>query len=90
MPHLVILYTPQLDRDTDMGVLCRKLADAMIAQRDEAAKPCSRSAARACLRTPRRTSPSPTVARPRARGARARTARSPTSICAWAAAAARR
>ena len=39
MPHLVILYTPQLDRDTDMGALCRKLADAMIAQRDEAGTP---------------------------------------------------
>ena len=38
MPHLVILYTPQLDRDTDMGVLCRKLADTMIAQRDESGK----------------------------------------------------
>lgn len=35
MPHLVILYTPQLDRDTDMSVLCRKLADTMIEQRDE-------------------------------------------------------
>jgi 5-carboxymethyl-2-hydroxymuconate isomerase len=39
MPHLVILYTPQLDRETDMGALCRKLADTMIAQRDEADKP---------------------------------------------------
>jgi 5-carboxymethyl-2-hydroxymuconate isomerase len=38
MPHLVILYTPQLDRETDMGALCRKLADTMIAQRDEAGK----------------------------------------------------
>src|SRR5262249_15268685 len=36
MPHLVILYTPQLDRETDMAARCRKLADAMIAQRDEA------------------------------------------------------
>ena len=36
MPHLVILYTPQLDRETDMSALCRKLADTMIAQRDEA------------------------------------------------------
>ncbi len=38
MPHLVILYTPQLDRETDMRALCRKLADTMIAQRDEAGK----------------------------------------------------
>lgn len=36
MPHLVILYTPQLDRDTDMTVLCRKLADTMIGLKDEA------------------------------------------------------
>src|SRR5262245_36143073 len=35
MPHLVILYTPQLDRETDMSALCRKLADTMIAQKDE-------------------------------------------------------
>ena len=39
MPHLVILYTPQLDLDTDMSVLCRKLADAMLALRDESGKP---------------------------------------------------
>jgi 5-carboxymethyl-2-hydroxymuconate isomerase len=38
MPHLVILYTPQLDRETDMNALCRKLADTMIAQRDESGK----------------------------------------------------
>jgi 5-carboxymethyl-2-hydroxymuconate isomerase len=39
MPHLVILYTANLDRDTDMSVLCRTLADTMLAQRDEAGKP---------------------------------------------------
>jgi 5-carboxymethyl-2-hydroxymuconate isomerase len=38
MPHLVILYTPQLDRDTDMTGLCRKLADTMIGLKDEAGK----------------------------------------------------
>ena len=38
MPHLVILYTPQLDRETDMSALCRKLADTMIEQRDESGK----------------------------------------------------
>ena len=38
MPHLVILYTPQLDRETDMDALCRKLADTMMAQRDESGK----------------------------------------------------
>ena len=36
MPHLVILYTPQLDAETDMTALCRKLADAMISVKDEA------------------------------------------------------
>lgn len=36
MPHLVIYYTPNLDAKTDMKALCRKLADTMIAVRDEA------------------------------------------------------
>ncbi|GAB3184269.1 5-carboxymethyl-2-hydroxymuconate isomerase [Hydrogenophaga aquatica] len=35
MPHLVILYTGQLDAETDMGALCRTLADTMLAVRDE-------------------------------------------------------
>ena len=44
MPHLVILYTPDLDRPadqggSDMGALCRTLAGVMCAQRDEAGKP---------------------------------------------------
>ena len=44
MPHLVILYTGNLDRPaaeggSDMGALCRALADVMCAQRDEAGKP---------------------------------------------------
>lgn len=44
MPHLVILYTPNLDLPadqggTDMTALCRALADTMMAQRDEAGKP---------------------------------------------------
>ncbi len=30
MPHLVILYTPQLDAETDLDVLCRKLCDRML------------------------------------------------------------
>ena len=38
MPHLVILYTPQLDAETDMTALCRTLADIMLALRDEAGK----------------------------------------------------
>lgn len=36
MPHLVILYTPNLEAKTDMSALCRKLADVMLQQRDEA------------------------------------------------------
>ena len=39
MPHLVILYTPNLDAKTDMTALCRVLADTMLEQRDEAGKP---------------------------------------------------
>ena len=35
MPHLVILYTPNVDKMTDMDVLCRSLADEMLAVRDE-------------------------------------------------------
>lgn len=40
MPHLVILYTPNLDRHVDeggcdMSALCRALADTMLAVRDE-------------------------------------------------------
>jgi 5-carboxymethyl-2-hydroxymuconate isomerase len=35
MPHLVILYTGQLDQATDMKALCRKLADTMLVQRDD-------------------------------------------------------
>jgi 5-carboxymethyl-2-hydroxymuconate isomerase len=39
MPHLVILYTPQLDRECDMTALCRRLADAMLGVRDESGAP---------------------------------------------------
>jgi 5-carboxymethyl-2-hydroxymuconate isomerase len=35
MPHVVILYTPQLDTACDMRALCRKLADAMLTVKDE-------------------------------------------------------
>ena len=35
MPHLVILYTNNLEAETDMGALCRRLADAMLTVRDE-------------------------------------------------------
>ncbi|MBL0090895.1 MAG: 5-carboxymethyl-2-hydroxymuconate isomerase [Piscinibacter sp.] len=36
MPHLVILYTPNLEAESDMTALCRALADAMLTVRDEA------------------------------------------------------
>ena len=36
MPHLVILYTPQIESETDMSALCRKLADTMLTLKDEA------------------------------------------------------
>ena len=35
MPHLVMLYTPQLDAEADFPRLCRRLADAMLTVRDE-------------------------------------------------------
>ncbi len=35
MPHLVILYSGNLDALVDMPQLCRELADAMLAVRDE-------------------------------------------------------
>jgi len=36
MPHCVILYTPNIDTKTDVGALCRALADEMLQIRDEA------------------------------------------------------
>ncbi len=36
MPHLVLLYTPNLEAELDMTGLCRSLADAMLTVRDEA------------------------------------------------------
>ncbi|MDE2502523.1 MAG: 5-carboxymethyl-2-hydroxymuconate isomerase, partial [Burkholderiales bacterium] len=39
MPHLVILYTPNLEAEVGMTALCRALADAMLAVRDEAGSP---------------------------------------------------
>ena len=39
MPHLVILYTPNIEPKTDLTVLCRSLADTMLALRDEANTP---------------------------------------------------
>jgi 5-carboxymethyl-2-hydroxymuconate isomerase len=39
MPHLVILYTPNLDAETDMTALCRRLADTMLEVKDESGKP---------------------------------------------------
>ena len=34
MPHLVILYTPNLESETDLTALCRALADAMLTVKD--------------------------------------------------------
>ena len=36
MPHLVILYTPNIEPQSDMTALCRALADGMLQVRDEA------------------------------------------------------
>ncbi len=36
MPHLVVLYSPNLEAETDMPALCRRLADTMLAVKDEA------------------------------------------------------
>ena len=38
MPHCVILYTPNLEGKTDVGTLCRKLADTMLTVLDEGGK----------------------------------------------------
>ncbi len=38
MPHLVILYTPNLDKETDMSAFCRTLADGMLSVRDDEGK----------------------------------------------------
>ncbi len=38
MPHLVILYTAQLDQQVEMKALCRQLADSMLTVKDEAGK----------------------------------------------------
>ncbi len=38
MPHLVVLYSPNVEPVTDMGALCRQLSDTMLAQRDDAGK----------------------------------------------------
>jgi 5-carboxymethyl-2-hydroxymuconate isomerase len=35
MPHLVILYTPNLEPETDIGALCRALADTMRSLKDD-------------------------------------------------------
>jgi len=36
MPHLVILYSANLEPHADMTQLCRRLADTMVAARDDA------------------------------------------------------
>ena len=39
MPHLVILYTPNIEAQIDVTHLCRRLADAMLSVKDETGKP---------------------------------------------------
>lgn len=39
MPHCVILYTPNVEKKTDMDVLCRTMADTMLEIRDEQGRP---------------------------------------------------
>jgi 5-carboxymethyl-2-hydroxymuconate isomerase len=39
MPHLTILYTPNIEAQADMPGLCRKLAATMQTVQDEAGKP---------------------------------------------------
>src|ERR1700751_1920737 len=39
MPHLVVLYTGNLETESDMKGLCRSLADTLLAVRDERAQP---------------------------------------------------
>ena len=38
MPHLLILYTPEIETQTDMGALCRSLAQAMRGVKDESGR----------------------------------------------------
>jgi 5-carboxymethyl-2-hydroxymuconate isomerase len=38
MPHLVILYTGQLDAEVNMTALCRQMADVMLTVQDEEGK----------------------------------------------------
>lgn len=39
MPHLVVLYTPDLEAEGDLDTFCRRAADAMLSVRDESDKP---------------------------------------------------
>lgn len=39
MPHLVLLYSPDIEADANIGGLCRALADCMLEQRDETGRP---------------------------------------------------
>lgn len=39
MPHLVICYTANLERETDLTVLCRSLADTLLGIQDENSQP---------------------------------------------------
>jgi 5-carboxymethyl-2-hydroxymuconate isomerase len=67
MPHLVILYTGNLDAETDMTALCRSLADTMLAAHDDAGKPVFPPGGTRVLAYPRRISRCRTGVPPAAR-----------------------
>ena len=78
MPHLVILYSGNLDARTDMSALCRSLADTMLAQRDEAGKPVFPPGGTRVFAYPAPHFASAMAARPVARPAATATTASPT------------
>ena len=39
MPHIVILYTPDIEAETDMSALCRTLAQVLPTVKDEGGRP---------------------------------------------------
>ncbi|MNC67926.1 hypothetical protein D3C75_1184710 [compost metagenome] len=49
MPHLVLLYSPDLENDVDVQGLCRTLANNMLAIATTTAKPYFQQEELACL-----------------------------------------
>ena len=86
MPHLVILYTGNLDAPvaqggSDIDALCRSLADAMLGVKDEAGKQVFPTGGSGCWPTRHRISRSPTAVRQVGLPARPRTTALSTSTC---------